>query len=412
MDFKKIMPYLCLIILLASQFIFGTDLTHHLHNAWIYNTMIKECRFIPYDPYLLNGEQITFAYGLVAYPVAGLVWFLLGEYTIDVLMALSSIAIFVILKMLVKNDLPVSILTLAMLFHTLGDTYVFYISNLLFYLGLLLYYKHVKFWQVPIILSCINHPIAILPAIYFIFKDKKLFAVLSTVIVYFLVITFLFSKSASMTPYLPLVIIARTFLLLFPVFIIEDLYKGFNNAADNIHTKIAAYSRNRTVTNISKKIITSSKKNISFFKKLFDFKVPLLYVIAMVLISMFSVLILSQIYFQTWNYSLYAFNDKLFYNFPNISGSVRVVDYNWLPALLFTPPNVTFFGGSFRENNNIDFSTHVWDNSSYYSFLVNNSINYVLVCKQCNLPTNEPIIVRTFFSKYWENDYYTLYIVR
>lgn len=413
MSLKSVFPYLCLLVLLIGQFNFGSDLTHHLHNSWIYNKMIIEQRFIPYDPYLLSGEQITFAYGLIAYPISGLFWFIAKDYSVDILMALCSILAFFLIKNLLKQDFPTSILTLSMLYNVLGDTYVFYVSNVLFYLGLYLYYNHKRFWQVPIILACLNHPVTIIAATYFILKDKRLFSVLFSILAYFLVVTFFFSKTATLTFYLPIVFLTRLFMLLFPVFFIEDIYSEFYNTIYHIHKTIGKYTKSVVIKKVSNDILQKSKKQIPIIRHFMDTKIPLSYMLLIEITTVFLAIVIMQLFFQTWNYSLYTFkvDSVLFNSFPNITGNIRVVDYAWIPSLLFSKENITFYGGSFRENSNNNFSPNLLTNDSYYASLRSSNVTYVLVCKQCSMQNNELELLRSNFILYWENDYYYLYKV-
>ena len=61
-------------LFILSVFFNGLDLTHHTHNSWLYNQMIRNWDYYSTDPYL--GEQITYAYGVPAYIVGGLLWFI------------------------------------------------------------------------------------------------------------------------------------------------------------------------------------------------------------------------------------------------------------------------------------------------------------------------------------------------
>jgi hypothetical protein len=329
-------------------------------------------------------------------------------------MFLISISIFIVIKKLINKDLIIGFLTLAMLYHPVGDTMVFYFSNFLFFVGLLMFYNKKKFWQIPIILACINHPFTILPSLYFILKDKKLLAVFSTIIVYFAVLTFLFSQDSNYPAYLPLVFLSRFLILITPILLIEDVFKSFYDALYSIHNTVEESIKNKQVRKLSKRILKDSEKKISFIKKLLTYKINTFTVLIIILITI--VLTSSTIfsfYFEGYDYSIYSYNstNEFFQNFPNISGRVRVVDYLWLPSLLYTNENITYTEGSFRENNNVNFEVNHWLVEDYWFFMNESTINYVLICKQCNPPTNEGEILEEYYPLVWENDYYILYNV-
>lgn len=409
MKFKHIFPYLCLGLLLSSQFIYGLDLTHHSHAAWLYNKMIIEQRFIAQDPYLLGGEQLTFTYGIIIYPITGLLWFIFQTFTVDIVMFILSILVFIILKKLIKKEWIVGVLTLSMLFNTVGDTLVFYFSNVLFYFGILLYYKKIRFWQVPIVIACINHPLTLIPSIYFVLKDSKLFAVFGTIVSYFIIISLFFSQTSKIPIYLPLVFIVRVLLLIIPIVLIEDVFTKFYEVIYSLHKKVISSTDIKIIKKVSKQIVKHSKKNISSIKKFVNLKIPLPYVIFLIGFVCFLTATIT-LSFTGANYRTYFISTtELFDNFPNITGNMRVIDYLWLPSLMFSNDNITFSDGSFRENNNINFASNYWTNESYYNFILDKSFDYILVCKLCNPPTNEFDILNDNFELFWENEYYYLY---
>ncbi len=85
------LPILVLILVLVSQAIPGIDLTHHLETSRVYHEMIAQGTVLLRNPYLLAGQQATFTYGIPFYIVSGLLWFLFGRFTIDILMLLISL---------------------------------------------------------------------------------------------------------------------------------------------------------------------------------------------------------------------------------------------------------------------------------------------------------------------------------
>lgn len=377
--------------------------------------MIINHEFYAYDPYLLSGEQLTFNYGIIAYPLAGLLWFVFSYFTIDVLMAVITVIDFILLsKLLKKHSILLSIILLSLSFHVAGDTYVAHFSNMLFWWGVYSFYRKKRFWQVPIILACINHPAIIAPAAYFILKDKKLLAVIGVLLAYFVSISYFFAQSSSFHFYLFFVFLFRLIICLSPVILIEDFFGELKKSIQGFDKMIS-----RVDKNYSKKFVKKSEENINVLRKIVFFKIPLIYVILIVIAT----IILTQniiylIFFNTNNLflltSLNQVQSSLFNGFPNISGEIRTIDYLWLPSLIYFNENITLTEGSFRENNviKIENEPFYWSNRSEYSFFVQkDSFDYVLFCKLCSPPTNEKEFLDDYYSLVWENEYYYLYSV-
>ncbi|PIU88774.1 hypothetical protein COX58_03400 [archaeon CG_4_10_14_0_2_um_filter_Archaea_38_6] len=422
MKFAEYFNYLCLILLLLFQFNTGLDLTHHVHNAWLFHEMILNHEFLAHDPYLLEGEQLTFTYGIIAYPVAGISWFLFSFFTIDVLMFIITIVDFLILRELLKKDsLLLGIIILSLSFHILGDTYVAHFSNMLFWLGVLMFYKKKNYWQIPIILSCINHPVYIIPSLYFVLKDKKLLAIIGALILYFITLAYLFAQTGEASSYLPLVFLFRLLIAMSPIILIEDVFREIYKNIYNLGESIKKNIKNKEVHKTSNKIVKESRKNINLIKEFLMFKIPLVYVILVVCITIIitqNIIFLvglnpNNLFFLT---SPDTIKTEFFQGFPNITGTVRTIDYLWLPTLLYTNENMTLTEGSFRENNNINLNlglgSFYWTNESYAEFVNSSDFNYVLICVQCNPPTNEGEILDGNYPLVWSNDYYKLYSIR
>lgn len=395
--------YFFLILLILLQFYNGLDLTHHVHNTWIFNQMIVNQEFTIYDPYLLNGEQITFLYGSIIYTIGGVLWFLFSYYTVDVIMIIITILNFLIFKKLFKQDnLTILILMTSFVSFIQPDTFVAYFSLFLFWLSFLLLHEKRKYWKIPLILSILNHPVYLIPSLYFILKDKKLIPVFITIIAYFSIISFYFSKTGSITLYLPIVFLQRIIFALTPIILVNDFFKELNNEIKK--------------DNIVKKLLNNVKKFL--FHKL-----PIIHIILIVIfsiaVSLFLIGNVTSYQFSNLNEfitinSMPAQISVLFNNFPNITGIVRNVDYFWLPSILLNKEGVILTEGSFRENNDItlDLKPFYWSNETQYEeYLDENSVDYVLFCKNCITPTNEKRILLKEYALVWENEYYYLFMV-
>ncbi len=388
MNFKTLFPYLCLALVLISHLVFGLDLTHHSHNAWLYNSMILEGRFLLQDPYLLNGQQLTFVYGIIVYPIAGLLWFIFNYYTVEVLMLLITLIDFILLRKMLKNNVWVGFLLLSLILHTIGDTLVAHFSIMLFWLGTLLYYKKKRIWQIPIILSCINHPIMIVPSIFYMIKDKKMIPILSIIFLYFAGLSAFFAQSSSLTYYLPFIFLFRVLISLGPIFVLEDSFKKYNH------------------------------KLFNWVRDFLSYKVTIYQVIlismAIILIVQNSVITIGlQVGTFLLTHSLTQVRQDFFEDFPDINGTLRIVDYHWLPSVVLNNENIVSTEGSFRENNNIklEFQRFYWTNDSYAEFVNENNFDYIMICKKCTPPTNENEFLELYYNLFWENEYYSIYSI-
>ncbi|MBN1923447.1 MAG: hypothetical protein JW791_01655 [Nanoarchaeota archaeon] len=391
MNLKQVFPYLCLFIVLLSQFNFGADLTHHAHNTWIYNKMISEQRLILLDPYLLKGQQLTFFYGIITYPLSGLLYLLFSNYTVDVFMAIITVIDFILLyKILGKNRVVFGVIILSLLFHTIGDTLVAHFSNMLFWWGVYAYYKKKKFWQLPFILSALNHPFTLLVALYFGLKDKKLFCALLATLSYFIILSLIFSKNSNFNIYLPAVFIVRMLILLAPAAVKEDY---FRNSKNKIIKKVSSFlSCQITVYELI--LIISS-------------------------LTLLTIVVCSSLFIITGHYfvlkSIDDVSSRFFEGFPEINGTLRIMDYYWLPFLIYDSQGFTSTSGSFRENNLVSLipPTHIveFEKNEYSDMIIKEGINYVLYCKECYTKSNEKDLLDSYYNLVWENDYYLLYEV-
>jgi hypothetical protein len=116
-------------------------------------------------------------------------------------------------------------------------------------------------------------------------------------------------------------------------------------------------------------------------------------------------------------YGYYEGYQRLFNAFPNISGTMRVVDYDYLPsAYYFHAKGLTIATGSFFEGWIVQ-TRRKWDDErEYQQYLDDHHIDYVLVCEACGAVfpgahSSEKAILSAHYPAVWENEYYMLYRV-
>ncbi len=379
--------------------------------------MITQRKILLKDPYLLDGEQLTFSYGIISYIVSGLLYPVFDYLTVDIIIfILILINTFLITKFLKKDTITASLLILSLAFFTTTDSYVSAFSLTLFWYSLY-QYKRKKHWEIPMIIACINHPFTLIPASYFVLKDKKTWSIITSIIImYFLIISFFFSKNSEIEFYYPVVIIFRSIILLSPILIKEDLFseitRKISNSVEDYEESINKILKNLSID--SKKVKKRTKKfNKEVEKIIKKFWYSRQTIIRIILIIIIVSIITMEMMRITTNLTLphtELLTNDVSENFPkNISGSIRVVDYMFLPAIYHFPKNNIVLGvGSFRENNPVKFSPTIYRTISEYEEATKN-YGFVLHCKYCNPLVNDWYFLNKHYNIIWENKYYSLY---
>jgi hypothetical protein len=332
--------------------------------------MMVENTILLKDPYLLDGEQYSFIYGVTGYLISAVFYPFFTYLTIDALMFLLSIINLVLLsKLIKKNNLTFIIVLFSILTFPLQDSYIIYLSLTLFWVALVMY-KNKRNWKIPLFIACFNHPVTLIPSLYFLFKDKRGWLIISApIIVYYVISSFLFSSSLVFHISYFVNIILRAIIFLSPILV---------------------------------------EKNINFIKKVFKHPSQFIMKSTLVVITLL-------IIFNETNFNLLTLPHKeLLTNdvsegFQLINGSIRVVDYAFLPAVYHFPKNNIILGvGAYRENNPINNYHQLYRTLNDYKEGVE-VYDYVLHCKYCNPPVNDKLYLDEYFNKVGENDYYFLY---
>lgn len=379
MKFEFKLSQAVLLLILSSLLITGLDLTHHSHNAWFYHDMIKAGNFTSTSPYFTS--QITYAYGVPAYFIAGLLWFVFGIHTINLIIGLTIVINYIILKKWLKNDYWISFLILINLFFTIFDSYVAAFSNCLFWLASYAYFKKKKWWSIPLLIAAFNHPYVLISSLFFAVQTPILIIPLSLMLSYFLVASVAFTSGIFLPIYTIFMALGRIVTNLLPIMLLT--------ARDKLNLK-----------------------NFKIIEKLSKIKIGLPALFGILIISVPLIIFLT-IYTLVLVPDTLLMDYSMFEGIPLINDTVRVVDYLYLPSVYVLP----FYGfnleaGSFRENNPQHMVSLVWNNKTEYdTFLESNELKYVLMCKMCNPKSNERQVLRENYPLIWENEYYYLYNV-
>jgi hypothetical protein len=366
------LPIFVLILVLVSQAIPGIDLTHHLETSRVYYEMIAQGEVLTRNPYLLAGQQATFTYGIPFYAVSGLLWFLFGRFTVDILMLLISLLSFFIMRKIVKDVFYQTISLLLLWGFVIPDSYIAYCANFFLWLTAYLYIRGKGSYRIPLAVACLTHPFSVVVGLYYVYKERNNGILVGIFLCYHLVITFVFASQGNVA--LPNIIntfIARVAIGLFPLL---------------LHEKIRG------------KIIKTASVTLAG---------------AIIIANVVLFLLIEPMQLR----GFYEGYHTLFKKFPDISGNMRVVDYDYLPsAYYFHKKGLTINTGSFFESW-IPATRRKWtDREEYQQYLGEHHIDYVLTCKECGAifpgahPTEKAILSRNY-QPVWENQYYTLYTI-
>jgi len=370
---RLISPVSVLILVLVSQLFPGVDLTHHLETSRLYHEMIIQGTVLFKNPYLMAGQQPTFTYGIPFYIIAGVLWSLFGRFTIDVLMFLTTFFSFLVMRKMVKDENSQTMAILLLWGFVIPDSYIAYCANFFLWFAAYLYLKGKRHYQIPLAIAYFTHPFSIAVGLYYAYKERKHLIFIGAFLLYYFIITFMFaSQGNTILPNIIHTFIARVAIGIFPVLLQEKIHKKF--------LKIAS------VTLVGVIIIS----NVVLFLAIEHMQIR----------------------------GFYENYHTLFNAFPNISGNMRVVDYNNLPsAYYFHKKGLTINTGSFFENW-IPRTKRKWKSvEEYQHYLKQNHINYVLICKRCGgiifpgADTAEKAILSQNYSTIWENQCYRLYCI-
>jgi len=254
---------------------------------------------------------------------------------------------------------------------SIPDAYVASFSNLLLWLTAYMFMKGKKYYQIPLIISCLSHPFSIIVGLYYAYKDKKNIVIIVISTLYFIAISVIFTIQGNIVlPNLLPTMIARVFIGVYPIL----FYERF-----------------------SKKIVALSS---------------VLFTIGIILSNTLQFVIIEPSQIS----GFYEGYRGLFKDFPQIKGNIRVVDYNYLPsAFYFHQEGLTINTGSFFESW-IYSTRRNWDSMEEYErFLKDKNISHILICKKCGsvFPGVNQLEKEVLLERHkliWENEHYRLYL--
>jgi hypothetical protein len=306
--------------------------------------------------------------------------FFFGLQSLNILQGIIVIINYIVLIKLFKSEKWVCVLTVLNLFFTFYDAYVAAFSNCLFWITIYGHHKKKKWWPIPLLIAAYNHPYVLISSIYFAIKNPSLIIPESLILTWFMIATAAFSSDTFFPIYTIFMGLARIVMNLLPILLLTKLGKANDNEFKILRDLM--------------------KYHVSF---------PTLLISLMILGLLAVNLTIYTLVMQPSN----EVDLSMFEGIPNVDGTVRVVDYLYLPSVYVLPyQGFTLDAGSFRENNPQHMIKLLWDNSTdYLNAMHESNITYVLFCKMCNPQSNEKEILENNFSLIWENEYYYLYNV-
>ncbi len=353
--------------------------------------MIYEGKVILKDPYLLGGNQITYNYGLFSYLLSGALYKWFGIYTIDIITTLLVIVLIVIIDKIIKNDpITKSLIILSLTIFTIPDSYVALFSLTFLWISFYLANKKKRWWILPMLIACINHPVAIVPSLYFILKDRNTIFIFGAISAYFAAIIYLMStNNTNIGLGYAMMTILRIGTMILPIII-------NNKMLNDVILKIKSTIKNKEAINILDEIFYS--------------RINIVRMLAIVVTLSFFVATANQIAMlnRLDEYKL-VFTDVA-EGFPtNLNGSIKVVDYFLMPGVYYFPlHNITIADGSYRENSHTKIPSIVYSSKEEYEKEVER-YDYVLICKYCIPATNDRYFLDKYYTLVWNNTYYDLY---
>lgn len=370
---------LLIVIIVAAVLILpGSDVYTHIHEAWLYNHMIKNRAVLTKDPSLLSGQQQIYDRSIPAYVLAGLGWFLFQKSVIKILEALLFLGLVAIsLRLFTNSAMLYFWYALVFVKVIMLDEYPYLLSFFLFYLGVYFIkkYKEKPFGGLAVMLAGINHPYIAATNVITLFFGRPLLFFGSIVILLFqfVIVKFIFFAGlVNFDFYNVIDFVGRSLVLFFPI-IYNLLPKSFSNAV-NLKT---AY-----VVAIGGLVVSYPVMSILFSAGIGP--------------------ALSCYYTKTYN------------EIPNLEGNVRIVDdcRTWtyvfpLRGIISSQSNE--FEGQYYHTK--------WTEKKYLSYLIASRTAYVVFCKNCEKSflvklTGELPILERNFPIYLETRDYVIFDVR
>jgi len=366
------LPSIILIILIISQFFPGIDLTHHLATTRLYHEMLTEGRFLLKNPNLLAGQQSTITYGIPFYILGGLVWSIFERFTIDFLMGVTTLFSFLVVRKICDNIIYQATSLVLLWGFIIPDSHIAYCANFFLWLTAYLYLKKSKFYQIPLAIACLTHPFSLVVGFYYAYRERKNVLLIGSFLVYHFIISFMFAAQGSIVlPNIINTLIARVLIGIYPVLLHENIRKKI------ISTVSISLVALISLSNVVLFLLVEPMQLVGFYKEY----------------------------------------RELITDLPRLSGSIRVVDYDYLPSAYFlNQKGLTVTTGSFFESW-IPQTRKKWKGiEEYRQHAQDSNLNYVLICKRCGTifpgaHPSETSILSTFYTKVWENEYYILYSI-
>lgn len=152
----------------------GVDLYTHLHFSWLYNQMFRHFSPMVYDFSTLNGHQFIYTVGPVSYILSGLLWFIFGKWSVMLLEIAGLGVLFFTSQKVLGKMLAIAWLVPVYLFMMLSHMYPYFLSVVLFFLGLyLMKIKKDRLGEISVLLAGLNHPYISATNLVFLFSKRK-----------------------------------------------------------------------------------------------------------------------------------------------------------------------------------------------------------------------------------------------
>jgi hypothetical protein len=364
-------------------FLPGVDLYSHLHFSWIYNYMMDNKVFLLYDFSTLGGQQFLYSIGVVAYVLSGALWFLAGKASVHLVELVGLVVLFLVSqKIFGKNLLTWGWLVLVFLFMLLPDTYPYFISAVLFYLGLcLIKVKKDRLGETAILLAGLNHPYVSVANLVFLF-GKRTFLKIGVVLIFLVQLTVFGYKFFSGVGYG----IIPTALL---IWIIPSLL---------IRTSVLFFPL------AIKLFFPSAIKKIRFR-----------YVWGVLLIGTMFLYYVNYTTAVPIQYKINCYYNNKYADVGRLDGNVRIVDIcrNGIYSLP-EQGNVLTISPYFEGQQYYEY----WETNQYLNYLKEKNASYVIHCRNCSWfttelkPANELEILQQNFPLYKETDEYLIFKVK
>ncbi len=358
----------------------GVDLYTHLHFSWLYNYMIQHSTFLVYDFSMLNGEQFIYSVGMVSYVASGLLWFLAGGSTVFIVEVLSLFVLFIVSQRLFgKNMITPVWMALLALFILHSDTYPYFFSLTLFYLGIyLMHAKKHACGTAAVLLAGLNHPYISIASLVFLFGKNRLLRF--GVVGIFLVQAFIFG------------------------------YKFFSGVG------YEAFSFALTLYIIPSVLIRTAVLFYPFFATLFfpglAQKIRFAYIWPVLIVGLIVAFHINYTTEVPIDYKINCYYENKYSDVGKLDGNVRVVDIcrNGLYSLP-VQGNVLTVSPYFEGQEYYIY----WEEQQYLEYLKEKQAKYVIHCKNCSWlttsgkPANELEMLQKNFHVYSETGEYVIF---